>query len=519
MSYVLACALFLEFCAVLLVFIGGYALWQRRKNHVSLMNYFAALALSTALYAAGYGAEILDVSLAGKLLWLKVQYLGIPFIPAFWLCVALTYSGREQWLQPRALAALFTVPVLTLALHFTSSFHGLHYQVEGLTANEPFLHVKVHYGLWYWVHFAYLSLAVVGGNLLFLQQWRQAEPLYCRQVLVMFLASLVPWLAYLLYLLKLTPWGLDLTPVFFSCSLLAFACGFFWLQLFDLVPVARAAVFDMISDGIVVLDRKQRLLDSNVAAEKMLPELKEPGCIGRRMETVLPQYTVLLAQVAQREEGEERVRWRLPGKEEEICASRVVPIVDPKGQGSGLIVVLQNVTEEVRLLERLQQAATMDGLTQVYNRTHFFQLCQGEFRKEAADVKTFALIIFDLDHFKRINDTFGHQAGDEVLRQVAKAAQEVLRDSDLLGRYGGEEFILFLPSSSAQEALQVAERLRLRIAALRLLELGEGWPLSASFGVAEGQASLETCLLAADQALYEAKHDGRNCVRVKTPDV
>ena len=134
-------------------------------------------------------------------------------------------------------------------------------------------------------------------------------------------------------------------------------------------------------------------------------------------------------------------------------------------------------------------------------------------------MKTFALIIFDLDHFKRINDTFGHQAGDEVLRQVSKAAQEVLRDSDLLGRYGGEEFILFLPRSSAQEALQVAERLRLRIAALRLPELGEGWPLSASFGVAEGQASLETCLLAADQALYEAKHDGRNCVRVKTPDV
>ena len=68
MSYVLACALFLEFCAGLLFFIGGYALWQRRKNHVSLMNYFAALAFSTALYAAGYGAEILDVSLAGKLL-------------------------------------------------------------------------------------------------------------------------------------------------------------------------------------------------------------------------------------------------------------------------------------------------------------------------------------------------------------------------------------------------------------------------------------------------------------------
>ena len=66
--------------------------------------------------------------------------------------------------------------------------------------------------------------------------------------------------------------------------------------------------------------------------------------------------------------------------------------------------------------------------------------------------------------------------------------------------------------------MQVAERLRLRIAALRLLELGEGWPLSASFGVAEGQESLETCLLAADQALYEAKHDGRNCVRVKMPE-
>ena len=431
MNYVLACALFLEICAVLLLFLTGYALSQRRKNHASLMNYFAALAFSTALYAAGYGAEILDFTLPGKLFWLKVQYLGIPFIPAFWLCVALTYSGREQWLQPSAKAALFVVPVLTLVLHFTSSWHGLHYQVAGLTMNGPFWHVDVHYGLWYWVHFIYLSLAVIGGNLLFLQQWREAEPLYRRQVLAMFLASLVPWLAYLLYLLKLTPWGLDVTPVFFSCSILAFACGFFWLQLFDLVPVARAAVFDMIGDGILVL---------------------------------------------------------------------------------------QNVTEEVRLLERLQQAATMDGLTQIYNRTHFFQLCQGEFRKEAIGEKPFSLIIFDLDHFKRINDTFGHQAGDEALRQVARAAQSVLRDSDLLGRYGGEEFILFLPRSSAQEAVQVAERLRLCITDLQLPELGAERTLSASFGVAEGRANLEACLLAADRALYEAKHNGRNCVCVKEPE-
>ena len=518
MNYVLACALFLEICAVLLLFLTGYALSQRRKNHASLMNYFAALAFSTALYAAGYGAEILDFTLPGKLFWLKVQYLGIPFIPAFWLCVALTYSGREQWLQPSAKAALFVVPVLTLVLHFTSSWHGLHYQVAGLTMNGPFWHVDVHYGLWYWVHFIYLSLAVIGGNLLFLQQWREAEPLYRRQVLVMFLASLVPWLAYLLYLLKLTPWGLDVTPVFFSCSILAFACGFFWLQLFDLVPVARAAVFDMIGDGILVLDRKQRILDSNIAAKKMLPELIASGGIGSSIDKVLAAYPALLEQIKQSEAGQERMRWRLPGKEEKICASRVAPIVDPKGKGTGLIVVLQNVTEEVRLLERLQQAATMDGLTQIYNRTHFFQLCQGEFRKEAIGEKPFSLIIFDLDHFKRINDTFGHQAGDEALRQVARAAQSVLRDSDLLGRYGGEEFILFLPRSSAQEAVQVAERLRLCITDLQLPELGAERTLSASFGVAEGRANLEACLLAADRALYEAKHNGRNCVCVKEPE-
>ena len=212
------------------------------------------------------------------------------------------------------------------------------------------------------------------------------------------------------------------------------------------------------------------------------------------------------------------MRWRLPGKEEKICASRVAPIVDPKGKGTGLIVVLQNVTEEVRLLERLQQAATMDGLTQIYNRTHFFQLCQGEFRKEAIGEKPFSLIIFDLDHFKRINDTRGHHVGDIVLREVASLITKTVRSTDYCARYGGEEFVILLPHASSKKALYLAERIRKVIASHTfIVDGGDPLELTASLGVAStepGRPKTRRQLLTeADAALYAAKAGGRNCTR------
>ncbi|MFJ5369681.1 GGDEF domain-containing protein, partial [Bosea sp. CER48] len=129
--------------------------------------------------------------------------------------------------------------------------------------------------------------------------------------------------------------------------------------------------------------------------------------------------------------------------------------------------------------------------------------------------RALSVVVFDLDHFKRINDDFGHDAGDEVLVAVAETAKRVLRPYDLVARLGGEEFCAFLPATGLREALAIAERLREGIAALRIDSL-RGRSVTASFGVHEADIAREQfrdMLRVADQYLYQAKGAGRNQVQ------
>lgn len=165
------------------------------------------------------------------------------------------------------------------------------------------------------------------------------------------------------------------------------------------------------------------------------------------------------------------------------------------------------------LYRQLEQLATRDALTQLCNRRYFLQQAQGEFLRARRYKKPLAAVMIDLDHFKKINDTYGHSSGDQVLIQFAEVCRQSLRSSDLLARYGGEEFILLLPETPLAEAREAAERLRRTIEA-HLFCIEQGCVhITASFGVSVRQpedASIEALINRADQALYTAKQNGRN---------
>jgi diguanylate cyclase (GGDEF)-like protein len=129
--------------------------------------------------------------------------------------------------------------------------------------------------------------------------------------------------------------------------------------------------------------------------------------------------------------------------------------------------------------------------------------------------RAFCCMLLDLDHFKRVNDTYGHPIGDEVLKEFAKRCKSSVREVDLVGRYGGEELIILLPETDQKAAMQVAERLRASIAATPFKVTGNEIPVTVSIGVAtkdENTLHLETLIARADQAMYIAKHKGRNQV-------
>jgi diguanylate cyclase (GGDEF)-like protein len=171
--------------------------------------------------------------------------------------------------------------------------------------------------------------------------------------------------------------------------------------------------------------------------------------------------------------------------------------------------------ENARLFAKVQQLATHDSLTSIYNRHHFFMLAKTEVERARRYNFPLSLIIIDIDHFKRVNDTYGHAMGDQVLQSVVRSCCSQLREADLMGRYGGEEFVILLPHTAIDEAQKVAERLRHEIETAKT-ETGKG-PLTISLGVAvwdETCKNAEALIERADQALYRAKNAGRNRVGV-----
>ncbi len=161
--------------------------------------------------------------------------------------------------------------------------------------------------------------------------------------------------------------------------------------------------------------------------------------------------------------------------------------------------------------EELQRLSITDGLTGLYNRRHLMETLDSERRRADRSQRTFAILMVDVDHFKKFNDRFGHQAGDEVLLRVAGILRKCTRDVDFAGRYGGEEFCLLLSESTLEGAVEVGERIRSELAAVTF----EGDRVTVSVGAAEyptdGQ-SVEAVLSSADAALYQAKRKGRDRV-------
>jgi diguanylate cyclase (GGDEF)-like protein len=167
------------------------------------------------------------------------------------------------------------------------------------------------------------------------------------------------------------------------------------------------------------------------------------------------------------------------------------------------------------VLQEVQRLAITDSLTNLYNRRHFSKVGEDEVQRACRYGRSLSAIMLDIDHFKRVNDTFGHKVGDQILQEVAKSCRRALRGVDVVGRYGGDEFVILLPENDRTAAVQVAERLRKNITHMQLNTTGGAVKVTASLGVASvdcDKPSLETLLSQADKALYVAKRRGRNRV-------
>lgn len=206
----------------------------------------------------------------------------------------------------------------------------------------------------------------------------------------------------------------------------------------------------------------------------------------------------------------------------------MLPLTEPGSGEQYVCLLIEDATDayvyQSQLQQsnlQLQQVNRLDGLTGVFNRNYWQQQLEVEVQRASRYQHSLSLLFFDLDKFKRLNDDYGHQAGDIVLIEVTKLISSLLRETDLFGRYGGEEFAIILPDTPQEGAMEVAKRICRRVAATPVIYQQQQLKTSVSVGVSEFSAvsTADELIQQADLALYQAKRNGRNQVIAYYPEL
>jgi diguanylate cyclase (GGDEF)-like protein len=328
--------------------------------------------------------------------------------------------------------------------------------------------------------------------------------------------------------------AIDTTPLGFLVSGLLIGYAVFRMGVLRLVPVARDHVVETMSDGVFVLDPAGVVLDLNPAARRMLADVRpEVGSeiVGRTL-GAMAGTELLAALQAAGAPGTGRVLEIRPGLHLDV---RTTPVADARGQHLGRITVVRDVSDsqarhaavealnrqlaaQLEVIEKLKaglaEEAVRDHLTGLYNRRHLDRILADALAGAAAGDPV-GVVLLDVDHFKSVNDRYGHAVGDQVLRGVAGVLRASTRPGDTIARLGGEEFVIVLPGADREQARLRAETVR-RACGLWDHPVPDGiLRVTVSAGVAAGPADgLDgtTLLEACDRALYAAKEAGRDRV-------
>ncbi len=532
MSFILSPYSFVAFFTCLIAVFVIIIAWRRKATPGA--RALAWMMGAIMIWAYMSGLERGTTSLAAKITWSKLEYLGSQSAAPLLLIFVMSFTGQANWLRRRA-AWLFVIPVFTVALAFTNELHGLIW--SGFIPGPGGMNlITYEHGPWFWVAMAYVYILLVASAGLLVRTAVMSNGLFRRHSILLLVASVAPWLGSILYLTPLNPFpGVDLVPISFAVTGLIVALSVFRFQLFDLVPVARDTLVEKMLDGILVLDDRDRVVDINPSARQLIGETAEK-VLGKDIGIVLagwPKFVDLFRSVQ-----EAHVELDLGGPGPLWIELVISPLYSRTGKVTGRLIMLRDISvrrqaqdnleqanaqlkaqleQNLVLQEKLREQAVHDPLTGTFNRTYLDDTLARELALSEREGTPVSLLMIDVDHFKSVNDTFGHRAGDLMLESLGRLLRAHTRASDVIFRYGGEEFLALLPGMPLDAAVERAESLRQEVEALRVIYDGENVRITISVGAATHHAGLDADVVlgAADRALYKAKDLGRNCVAVE----
>lgn len=489
-----------------------------------------------------------------QLFYLKLAFIDTSLLSVGWLVFTFFLTGQSQFLRRRGSLALF-IPVLLVAITVIINPKGMF--VTPLDGS----YIIRSYGTLFWLSITVLTCYIISSlYIMYLAFISDKSPRIKKQVKYVLLGILVMITFILLDVFfnvvlgpflpiipGLTSFGILLSAIFFIIAIHRD-------KVLDIVTIAHQDIIDTISHGILVLDDYEIVLEINQLSTRHLDiHLGDNFDITTIFQPQQSVSQINLFLQAYRNHPLEKVEIELVFNYNEknlTIRIHVAPII-VGGNWVGRIISFEDVSELRSLInetklqneilqernhaltviqdelfqtnQKLQLMAITDSLTGCYNRHYLTQQLEQELVKNMHNRIPFAILLIDIDHFKTVNDTYGHLIGDEVICSTVGAIQMILRQDDILARYGGEEFIIYLPHTGPMEATALAERVRLAVESNKLNpdNITQALSITVSMGVLSihnfklapvdsPKIHLNNLFESVDKALYQAKKAGRN---------
>jgi diguanylate cyclase (GGDEF)-like protein/PAS domain S-box-containing protein len=502
------------FSTLILLWLGIYSL--RFRDRVETAGLFSLQNLAMAVWTLCYALELSSTTLEGKIFWAKMKYLGATTGPVLWFIFSLYYTNHRDWLTTPLKILLGVFILCTLGVVFTNELHHWYWTKIFILPGYP--ETQSQHGFYFWIY-AVCTYSLILVSVVIYARYYRTVPLYFRrQSILLVLGTFLPLGIRILE--DFVGWDpfpkVDNVILFLLLSAVLYAIALFRFSALEIVPIAHNLIVHNINSGILVLDVLGRVVEINPFAHRLIGTSNE-RVIGKALDEVLKGWPTIGYSPQISEQYEQELSLPLKDSSAYLLV-QISPIRTEQNRMIGHVVVLVDITDHKRTEMELERLAHTDMLTGVTNRRYFFELAETQFTLAQRHNRSLAIMMIDVDHFKQINDQYGHLAGDLVLQKVAGECQRHLRRTDVFARYGGEEFICLLPEQNQAGARKLAERIRQMVEQTQADFDGNPISITASIGLAVFQnktdLTLERLIDRADQALYQSKSGGRNKVTI-----
>jgi diguanylate cyclase (GGDEF)-like protein len=459
---------------------------------------FAAACFISILWMVGDVISRASETFAWEWIGEVVRYFAVPILPVALLVFIYQYCGKN--ISRRTIKLLLVVPLISWLMFVTNPWHNLFFSSVSPGAAKA---MEVSYGTYFWlVHLPYSYGLMLLGFIAVLMEFSRASRFYRKQIGLLLFSLCIPFLSNVLVVAKVVE---NFTPLTFPVFFTVMGYAIFRHRFLGSNPIAYETIFQKMRDGVMILDRDDVIRDINLAAAEKLSK-KTSEAVGRHVREALENLSGAAAFYDKNPKELGEIEIPLGGAAQYLLFESTPLAISPN-HSEGRIITIRDVTDHYRHKLSLEAMAFHDPLTRLANRRKFQEEVERAIKKAAATGETLAILYFDLNRFKTVNDTLGHETGDELLKYVAARVASILRKPDILARLGGDEFALLLHDCDENGIDLVVERIMENVR--RPFKVGEhtlvaDLSLGAAFYPKDGE-NLTELLRRADLEMYRAK--------------